>query len=223
MKGVDIVNSLAHKAAFAEEILVGIGDGARIDVEGGIGREDGCQPRLSCRLQVHAGLRLQDGITALQLFPRRIEDRAIQGVRERADQFSRRVAGKLRVGIERNYVTHVLEQRKVADFHGKSVVLAAQKAVEVEQFARACAPSPSRCLRRRSRPDDDGSGRTCRATAAHICDSAVRSIESKDGSAGRHRPGRPRESTESVSSAKWRFLSRFPRKRTSSASTIWRV
>ena len=58
MKRVDIVDSLAHEAAFAEEMLLGIGDCAGIYVESSIRGEDGRQPRFPCRLQVHAGLRL---------------------------------------------------------------------------------------------------------------------------------------------------------------------
>ena len=58
MEGVDIVNSLAHEAAFAKEILVCIGNSAGINVEGCIRREDSCEPRLPGRLQVYARLRL---------------------------------------------------------------------------------------------------------------------------------------------------------------------
>src|SRR5579862_6999545 len=97
MEGVDIVNSLADEAAFAEEILVRVGDSARVDIEGRVRREDGRETRLAGRLQVHAGLGLQNGITALQLFAGAVEDGAIQGMGQGADQLSRRIAGKLRV------------------------------------------------------------------------------------------------------------------------------
>ena len=97
MEGVDVVNSFANEAAFPKEILVSVGNSARVYIERRVRREDCGKTRLAGRLQVHARLWLQYGVTPFQLFAGAVEDGAIQGMRKGANQLSRRVPGKLRV------------------------------------------------------------------------------------------------------------------------------
>src|SRR5438445_6819894 len=66
---------------------------------------------------------------------------------KRANQFLRGLAGQLCVGIERNYVAHVLQQREIADFDGERIVLGSEKAVEVEQFPALSFPAHPHALR----------------------------------------------------------------------------
>src|SRR5487761_579483 len=102
MEGVDVVNSFADEAAFPEEVLVSVRNGASVHIESCVRREDRGKTRFARRLKVHARLWLQDGVTAFQLFSRAVEHRAIQGMRKSTNQLSRRVPGKLRVRVERN-------------------------------------------------------------------------------------------------------------------------
>ena len=46
----NFVDAFAGEDAFAVEILVGVGDGAAVDVEAGLAGVDGCQPRARRRL-----------------------------------------------------------------------------------------------------------------------------------------------------------------------------
>ena len=56
------VNSLAGKDAFAEQILVGVGNGAGVNIEAVLAGIDGGQPRLRGRSHRDAHARLQDSV-----------------------------------------------------------------------------------------------------------------------------------------------------------------
>ncbi len=68
MEGVDVVNSFANEAAFPKQILISVGNSASVYIESRVRREDRGQTRLAGRLQVHARLWLQDGVTPFQRF-----------------------------------------------------------------------------------------------------------------------------------------------------------
>ena len=60
LEGVDVVDSLADEGAFAEHILVDIGDGTRIRVDAGLARVQARVPRAIRAGQADAHARLQD-------------------------------------------------------------------------------------------------------------------------------------------------------------------
>ena len=61
-QGFDFVNALAGEDAFALQVLVNVGGGARVDVEAGLAGVDVGQPRLRRALHADADARLQNAV-----------------------------------------------------------------------------------------------------------------------------------------------------------------
>ena len=64
VKRCNFIDSLAGKNALAKEILVGIGDGARINIESALAGVDGGQPRARGGLDGDADARLQNAVAS---------------------------------------------------------------------------------------------------------------------------------------------------------------
>src|SRR6202012_872475 len=78
---IDLINSLAGEAAFAIQILIGIGDRPGIHVEPGLARIDGCQPGARRALHTYTYARLQDAISGYDDILLWINDSLIQRMR----------------------------------------------------------------------------------------------------------------------------------------------
>ena len=85
--------------------------------------------------------RLQNAVTLLHGIRRRINFRAVQGVSRGPDQAMRAVSWQLRVGIQRNYVTHPGEDGQIPDLHRELVGVTAQELVEVQQLSPLALPT----------------------------------------------------------------------------------
>src|ERR1700733_3122231 len=141
MDRVDLVNSLPGKAAFAIQILVGIGDSSSVNVEPGLAGIDGSETRTNSAEDAHADARLQDAVASDDDILVRIDDRLIQRMRERSHHAVRRSARKLSIGIECDDEPNFGENREVANFDRKAVVFRTQKFVQVHQLAALALPT----------------------------------------------------------------------------------
>ena len=63
VQDVDLIDAFAGKDSLAIKVLVGVGDGAGIDVEAGLPGVDGRQARTRGRVDTDADTRLQDAVT----------------------------------------------------------------------------------------------------------------------------------------------------------------
>ena len=52
LEGIDVVDALADERAFAEQVLVDVGDGARVRIDAGLAAE---QPRVARAARCRAG------------------------------------------------------------------------------------------------------------------------------------------------------------------------
>ena len=91
LERIDVVDPLADERTLAEQVLVNIGDGARIRVDAGLASE---QPRIALAVRArkaHCNARLQDAIALGHHLPLMVEVRTIQRVRHRAHKLTRRI------------------------------------------------------------------------------------------------------------------------------------
>ena len=109
LERIDVVDALADERAFAEQILVHVGNGARVRIDAGLARRTAARSASvgSCATR-------GEMLTAMTRL-RAIAVLAIQRVRHRADELARRIARQLRVGVERDHVPHVSQHLRLAD------------------------------------------------------------------------------------------------------------
>src|SRR5215831_18582045 len=126
MDGRYFINAFAREASFAIEILVGVGNGTRVDIESGLARIQRRQPRPRRTLHADSDAWLQDPVAGGHDVFSGIDDRLIQWMGHRANHPCSGSARKLGVGIKGDDVTHLWQNAQVADFHREAIVLAAQ-------------------------------------------------------------------------------------------------
>src|SRR3984957_16001083 len=85
MNGVDFVDSFSREATLSVQILIGVRNGAGIDIETGFPGVDGCEPRAGGALHADADPGLQDAISGNHSFCLRIDDGLVQGMRQSSD------------------------------------------------------------------------------------------------------------------------------------------
>ncbi len=141
LERVDVVDSLADERSLAEDVLVDVGDGARIGVDARVARMQPRVPRATRAGQADAHARLQDSVSfgdrpAAAALAVAAKAGPVQRVRHHADQLPRRIAGQLRVGVERDHVLHAPQRRGIADDVGEAVrPVAAQQRVQVRELS----------------------------------------------------------------------------------------
>src|ERR1700730_171175 len=137
---MDVVDALADERAFTEDILIKVGNGSRIGVYPRLAAE---KSRISGAVgpgQAHRDARLKNAVTAghqrsVAISTPRVESRAIQRLRHRADELTRGVTRQLGIGVERDNVLHSRQQRRVADDQRERVAGTAQERIEVREFS----------------------------------------------------------------------------------------
>ena len=97
------------KYALAKEVLVGVGDGAGINIKATLAGVDRSKPRAHCRLNGNRDARLQDSKTRSDDAALGVDDGLIEGMGDGADQAGRSAAGKLRIAVERENVANAVE------------------------------------------------------------------------------------------------------------------
>ena len=143
---IDVIDALADERALVEQVLVHVRHGTRVRIDA---RLTAVHTRIpAARLAAHADADawLQDPVAARDHVAGRIEAGAIERMRQRADQFPRRIARQLGVGVQRDHVTHVAQRAGIAgDAHEGTVAsTAAQVGIQRCQLAAlALAPHPA--------------------------------------------------------------------------------
>src|SRR5215472_6785693 len=141
VKNFHLVDSLSGKDRFAEQILVDVGNGMRIDVQAGFARIEVGEARAIDGLDTDADPRLQDAVTGLHRLRSRIDDRAVERVRHGTDQMRSGATRQLRVGIESDHIFHAAKLRNVTGFDGEPVLSAKNEFVQIEQLTPLALPS----------------------------------------------------------------------------------
>ena len=112
---VDVVQALPGEDALAEQVLVGVGDGGRVRVDAGVTRVQPREQRAGSARERDTDARLEDAVPLGDTATRRIERRPIQRMGDDANQLPGGVARQSRVAVERDAVTHLRQDRRVAD------------------------------------------------------------------------------------------------------------
>ena len=121
---VDVVQALAGEDAFAEQVLIGVGHRRRVRIDAGVARVQPREQRSGGARERDADPRLQDAVALGDAARSRIEGRAVQRMRDDADQLPRRIARQARVAVERDAVAHLRQDREIADVTAKLVSVA---------------------------------------------------------------------------------------------------
>ena len=146
---VDVVESLANEDAFVEEILVQVGYRRRVRVDPRVSRVRAGEQRPRCTRHRDADTRLKNAVAVGHATDRGIEVRAIQRMRQDADQFPGGLSRQARVGIQRQAVPDSWKDRERAGLHDEARVRRpSQQAVELFELAAFPFPAHPRVLAR---------------------------------------------------------------------------
>jgi len=146
---VDDVQPLAREDALVVEILVGVRDGRGVGVDPRVPRVDPREERAGGARERDAHARLQDSVPRRDAAQAGIEMRAVQRMLDDSDQVGRGVARQARVGVQRDDVAHLLEDRTVADHDvERGVRGAAQQGVELLDLPAFSLPAHPHALPR---------------------------------------------------------------------------
>ena len=107
LERIDIIDPLADEGAFTEQVLVNIGDGARVRIDARLAPAQPRIPRPVRARQAHGHARLKDAIPLSDTLPVFVVPRAIQRVRHGSHKLPRRIARQLRIRVEGDHVLHV--------------------------------------------------------------------------------------------------------------------
>ena len=141
LERVDLVDSLADERAFAEDVLVHVGDRARIGIDARLAGVQARVPRACLPGQTCSHTRLQDSVAPrdhrfADALAHCLETGTVEWVLHRADELTRRVAGQLRIGIERDDILHVRQCPRVANDEREAVArTTAQERIEVGKLS----------------------------------------------------------------------------------------
>ena len=134
-EGIQIVDPFADERAFGKQILVHIRYDTGVRIDARIVRVQLGETRAVGTGQVDADPRLQDRIAIDDPAAVRIEDRPIERMGQRAHQLPRGVARQVRVGIERDDITHAGQDRGLADHLRETALRAAERRIQIGQLA----------------------------------------------------------------------------------------
>ena len=105
LERIDVVDALAGVGAFAEQVLIDVGNGGGIGIDAVHAGEDALEQRtFAADRQRRRDPRLQHGMTLDDAAGSGVEARPVERMRHLADQAAHRVARQPRVGVERDDV-----------------------------------------------------------------------------------------------------------------------
>ena len=105
-EGVHIVEALAGEDSLAEEVLIGVRDRGRVGIDAGVAGVHPGEERPGRAGQGHAHPRLEDAVALGHPPEVRVEVRAIEGMRDDADELAGGVARQPGVAVQRDAVAH---------------------------------------------------------------------------------------------------------------------
>src|SRR5687767_6069712 len=100
LKSVDVVETLACETAFAEEVLINVGEGGRVGIDAGITRKDLHKLRTRSTRQRDTDARLQNTVTVSNAIVICIDAWFVEWMNRRADELPRNIPRELSVRIE---------------------------------------------------------------------------------------------------------------------------
>ena len=116
LEGIDVIEPLAGEGAFAEKVLIDVGDREDVGIEAAV---DGEYPleggSLLAGRQRRRHARLQDAVARCHRRRRGIDDGLVRRMRHLADELRDRIPGQPRVGIERHDIFEAVRQDAVVD------------------------------------------------------------------------------------------------------------
>ena len=146
---VHVVQPLAGEDAFVEEVLIRVGNGGGIGIDARVARVEPGEQRPGAAGHRDAHPRLQDRVALRDSLRDGVETRAVQRVRDDADERPRGVSRKARVGVERDAVAHAWQNRQVAHLRGeRRLAIASQQAIELFDFSALALPAHPDALAR---------------------------------------------------------------------------
>src|SRR3954447_1086754 len=140
-KRIDIVNPFAGKDALAIKILVNIGNRPRVDIKPSLAGINACQPGACRGVDTDADARLHNPVAPRDNVQLRIDQGAVQGMSNGANQALRGAAWKLRVGIERQNISDEWQARQITSFHREGIVSLPQHLIQVKKLAAFALPT----------------------------------------------------------------------------------
>src|SRR5262245_17032652 len=144
LEGVDVVDALAGVRAFTEEILVDIGDGASVGIDPGRAGEDSLEERaLAVGGHGRSDPGLKDAVPVDDAADPRVEVRAVERMRQGADEAAGPAAWQAGVGIERDDVPDGVGDgwRVPARRYEGRIRRAAEKTVQLVQLPALALPT----------------------------------------------------------------------------------
>src|SRR5512138_2964457 len=110
---IDGVQALPREDAFAEYVLIGVRHRRRIGIDAGMARIESREQRSGGAREGYAYARLENAVPRRDTTERRIEERAIERMRDHADQLARGVARKTGVAVQCDAVLYMRQNRAV--------------------------------------------------------------------------------------------------------------
>src|SRR4029077_5796305 len=120
-KNIDLVDSLAGENSFAEQILIDIRNGLRVNVKAGLPRKEVGQSRAIHGLYADADTRLEDAITVFDGFRDGIDECLVQRMSHRTDQARCGTPRQLGVRIQRNHEADAAQTLHFSHFDWKPI------------------------------------------------------------------------------------------------------
>ncbi|TMQ68583.1 MAG: hypothetical protein E6K81_16510, partial [Candidatus Eisenbacteria bacterium] len=137
-----MVEPLAGEAAFAEQVLIGVGDRGRVGIDPGVPGIDAREQRAGRTRHRDAHPGLEDRIALDDPPERGVEARAIERVLDHADQLTRRIARQAGIAVEREAVADARQDGRIAPPYGEARVGGApQQPVELLDLAAFALPT----------------------------------------------------------------------------------
>jgi hypothetical protein len=107
LESIDLVNALADERAFAEQVLVNIGNSTRIGIDAGF-----ASPHCRIPRPVHAGQAygypwLENAVSLADTLLAFVVPRTIQWVRHGADKLPCRIARQLGIRVQGDHIFHI--------------------------------------------------------------------------------------------------------------------
>ena len=149
VQGLNVVDALADVVALAEQVLVHVGDGPAVDVDGSIAGEPAGEVRAVSTLRIDLDARLHDRVAGPDAARALVESGVVQRVGERAGEASEAAARERRVGVERDDEAHALQSLGGTGVHGEARIARARHVVaELLELAALALPAHPTTFRR---------------------------------------------------------------------------
>src|SRR5580698_6273139 len=141
MQCLNFIDALAGVATFPIEVLVGVRDCTRVDIEARLPSINGGEPRTCRALHANRDPGLQDAVSGYNDVLLRIDDRLVQRVSHGPYHAVGRSTRKLSIGIEREDKSNFWQHGEVANLDWEAVLLGSQQLVQIQQLATLAFPT----------------------------------------------------------------------------------